>query len=290
MFARSTLKSPSHAGNDFIAVADTDGFAEIARTVSPFSGFVEGAWMGGMSYNEACHAAYAGDAAGVAASDRLLADFEALAPAARRWRTIDTVSGGAPNVGAYLAGSPLAMRRRQRELDQGAPLTIFVDAVSSASIKASHLKKRGAAVLALVRVLGAVRPVTVYMVAGGGSRAAGNKPSAFVMVRMDSPLDVSRAAFFLGHPGAGRGLAYAIMRKAVAPGQEDVFTGSWAWGDVNRYRTHAVSVYANAIGATPDDCLYLAPPHADDPAIANPSKWVLDMLAQHGGAPMADAA
>lgn len=246
--------------------------------------------MGGMSYKEACHAAYAGDAAGVAASDKLMSEFEALAPMTRRWRTIDTVAGGAPNVGAYLAGSPLAMRRRQRELDQGAPLTIFVDAVSSAGINANNLKKRGSAVLALVRVLGAVRPVTVYMVAGGGSHNGDKAPAAFVMVRMDSPMDVSRAAFFLGHPGAGRGLAYSVMGKAVDPKRADIYTGSWAWGSNQKYVQHAPAIYANAIGADVNECLYLAPPHLSDPAIENPSQWVLDMLAAHGGAPMADAA
>jgi hypothetical protein len=289
MFTRSSFKSPAHAGKDYIAIADTDGFAEVARTVPLFSGATEGAWMGGMDYQQAIRAAHAGDAAGVAASDKLMADFEALAPVSRRWRTIDTVAGGAPNVGAYLAGSPLSMRRRQRELSQGAPLTIFVDAVSSAGISANDLKKRGAAALALVRVLGAVRPVTVYMVAGGGTRGGGN-PAAFVMVRMDNPLDVSRAAFFLGHPGAGRGLAYSVIAAAVAPGRNGIFTGSWGWGDNKTYLKHAPKVYADAIGANVDECLYLAPPHLDDPAITNPGQWVLDMLAAHGGAPMADAA
>lgn len=288
MFTRSTPKSPVYSGNDAMAVADTDGFSEVAKTVPLFSGSSEGEWMGGMSYKEACHAAYAGDPAGVAASDKLMSEFEALAPVSRRWRTIDTVAGGAPNIGAYLAGSPLAMRRRQRELDQGAPLTIFVDAVSSAGIEAKDLKKRGAAVLALVRVLGAVRPVTVYMVAGGGS--FGDGPAAFVMVRMDNPLDLSRAAFFLGHPGAGRGLAYSIMGKAVDPKRAGIYTGSWAWGNNKKYVQHAPAIYANAIGANVDECLYLSPPHLSDPAIENPSKWVLDMLAKHGGAPMANAA
>jgi hypothetical protein len=286
MFTRSTFKSPVYTGCDYIAVADTDGFAEVARTVPLFSGVKEGAWMGGMDYQQAIHAAHAGDAAGVAASDKLMAEFEALAPVTRKWRTIDTVAGGAPNIGAYLAGSPLSMRRRQRELSQGAPLTIFVDAVSSSGINAQDLKKRGAAVLALVRVLGAVRPVTVYMVAGGGTDVS-DSPAAFVMVRMDNPLDVSRAAFFLGHPGAGRGLAYSVMAVAVAPG---LYTGSWAWGSATKYRQHAPKIFADAIGADMAECLYLTPPHTKDKEIVNPAKWVLDMLAQHGGAPMADAA
>lgn len=284
MFTRSTPKSPVYRGNDFVAVADTDGFAEEAKK-HPRNHPAE--WMGDMTYDQAARAAYAGDQEGVAASDKLMSEFEALAPMSRRWRTIDTVSGGAPNVGAYLAGSPLSMRRRQRELDQGAPLTIFCDVMSSAGIKAHNLKKRGAAVLALVRVLGAVRPVTVYMVGGGGHY--GNTPANFCLVRMDNPLDVSRAAFFLSHPGAARGLLYSVLAKAIAPQPipDDVH---WSWGSVDKYRQHAPAIYANAISANLDECLYLAPPHLSDPAITNPSKWVLDMLAQHGGAPMAAAA
>jgi hypothetical protein len=288
MFTRSTIKSPAHAGSDYIAVADTDGFALEARKHGPH-GHPDKSWMGGMTHDEAKRAAYDGDAAGVETSDKLMAEFEALAPRSRRWRTIDTVAGGAPNIGAYLAGSPLAMRRRQRALAQGAPLTIFVDVVSSAGISAKDLKKRGAAVLALVRVLGALRPVSVYMVAGGGSGGR-DLPAAFVAVRMDDPMDLSRAAFFLGHPGAARGLAYSLMCYAVHPTGQQLFTGQWAWSDHNTYRKHAPAIFANAVGAPVEDCLYLAPPHVADPAIVNPSKWVLDMLAEHGGAPMADAA
>lgn len=283
MFTRSTPKSPVYSGNDAIAVADTDGFAAEAKK-HPRT--LDTDWCGGMTYDQAARAAYAGDAIGAASSDKLMSEFEKLAPVSRRWRTIDTVAGGAPNIGAYLAGSPLAMRRRQRELDQGAPLTIFCDVMSSAGIKATALKKRGAAVLALVRVLGASRPVTVYMVGGDGS--ASTKPASFCLVRMDSPLDVSRAAFFLGHPGAARGLLYSVLKNAVGP--QEISTGVWAWGDNKKYVQHAPAIYANAIGANVDECLYLAPPHLSDPAIVDPAKWVLDMLAQHGGAPMADAA
>lgn len=283
MFTRSTFKSPVCSGNDYIAVADTDGFAAEAakhpRDHDP-------TWLGGMTYAQAAKAAYAGDPAGVAASDKLMAEFEALAPVSRKWRTIDTVAGGAPNIGAYLAGSPLAMRRRQRELSQGAPLTIFCDVLSSAVIQARDLKKRGAAILALVRVLGAARPVTVYMVGGDGSTSS--RPSAFCMVRMDNPLDLSRAAFFLGHPGAARGLLYSTLRHAVGP--HEISTGTWAWGSVTKYREHAPKIFADAIGADMAECLYLAPPHATDKEITNPGQWVLDMLAAHGGAPMTDAA
>lgn len=283
MFTRSTFKSPVCSGNDFVAVADTDGFSAEAKKHPRDR---DRDWLGGMDYAQAARAAYAGDPTGVAASDKLMSEFEALAPVSRRWRTIDTVAGGAPNIGAYLAGSPLAMRRRQRELDQGAPLTIFCDVLSSAGIPARDLKKRGAAILALVRVLGAVRPVTVYMVGGDGSPS--DNPASFCLVRMDSPLDLSRAAFFLGHPGAARGLLYSVLRHAVGP--HKISTGMWAWGSNPKYVQHAPKIYADAIGANLDECLYLSPPHLSDPAIVDPAKWVMDMLAAHGGAPMADAA
>jgi hypothetical protein len=283
MFDRLSLKSPVFSGNDYFAVADTDGFSAEAKKHPSER---EKSWLGGMTYTQAAKAAYDGDLAGVERSSALMAEFESLVPVSRRWRTLATVAGGAPNVAAYLAGSPLSMRRRERVLDQGAPLTIFCDVMSSAGIPAEALKKRGAAVLALVRVLGAVRPVTAYMVGGDGSSS--QRPSAFCAVRMDNPIDLSRAAFFLGHPGAARGLLYSVLRHAVRADQE-VITGMWAWGSHSAYIQLAPALYAAAVGASIEDCLYLAPPHLKDPAITQPAQWIKDMLAKHGGSPMSES-
>lgn len=282
MFQRLTIKSPVYSGNDYFAVADTDGFAAEAAKHPRNQ---DRSWLGGMSYEEAAKAAYEGYAAGLVESDAMLDKFSDLDLASRRWRTFDAVAGGAPNIGAYLAGSPLSMRRRERQLSDAAPLNVFCDVMSSAAIDVSSLKNRGVAVLALVRALSATRPTTVYMVGGDGS--APTTPAAFCAVRMDNPMDLSRAAFFLGHPGAARGLLYSTLKHGLGC---PISTGSWAWGSVNEYRKHAPRLFSQAVGTPLDDCLYLAPPHTGDKAISDPVAWVRDMLATYGGAPIQNAA
>lgn len=270
---------------DHFMMADTDGFAGLARECPANN---DRNWLGGMNYREACDAAYAGHPRGVADSEAFMSKFEDMNLNSRRWKTLDAVAGGAPNVGAYLAGSPVAMRRRDRQVAQGAPLTIFCDMVSSGGIEAVHLKKRGAAVLALVRILSAARPVSLYGVGGLGC-VTGTEDSAFCMIRLETPIDVSRAAFFLSRPAAQRGLLYRVVHhKVVADGR--YCDGHWPYRNVDTYRTHGAKLYSGAIGADPLDCLFLPPVFLSDDTITNPVKWIKDMLAQYGGAPTEAAA
>lgn len=282
MFDRMTIQSPVYSGRDFFAVADTDGFAAEAKLAT--TRHHGGDWLGGMTYAQALTAARDGYKPGVAASDALLEQFSDLDLSTRRWRTLEAVAGGAPNVGAFLAGSPVAMRRRERQLTEAAPMTILVDVMSSCGVPADALIKRAAACLALVRALSANRPTTAYMVGGDGIQRTA--PATFCAVRMDTTMDLSRAAFFLGHPAAARGLLYAVQSDRVPGNGQRCERGCWAWGDHKAYVKHAPALFAQAIGVPVEDCLYLAPPHLQDPAITQPAQWVKDMLARHGGAPV----
>ena len=108
--------------------------------------------------------------AGVAASDKLLAEMEALVPVSQSWRTFNSVIGMCPNVPQYLAGNPYNMRLKRRCATATAPLSIFVELVASAGIDARTCLKRGAAMLALVRMLANLRPVELWCVIAIGQR------------------------------------------------------------------------------------------------------------------------
>jgi hypothetical protein len=231
-----------------------------------------------MKFNAAREAIAHGDMAGVSASDRLLQKFEADLHPSHGWDTFNVVAGGAPNVGAYLAGSPVAMRQRRRVVDVASPLTIFCDVVSSGGIEAGDLQKRGAAVLALVRALSNVRPVTVYAVAAMQQHGCAN---SWIAVSLDQPLDLARAAFALAHPAFARALMYEAGPRLH--GKEATGNLHWAFGDVSKYRKVARERWAALVQANPDDCLFLAPPHMDDASIRDGAQWVKDMLAKHGG-------
>lgn len=152
--------------------------------------------------------AMGGDSRLVTQSDAMLDRMESTVGfEARRWRAVDCVAGGAPNVAAFLAGSPMAMRRRVRVLGAAAPLTIAVEMTVSADAKPAEIARRGAAALALARIAAASRPVTLW----GFYGAQENGPHAAFAVRIETaPLDLARAAWLLCSTEACRRAALSI--------------------------------------------------------------------------------
>lgn len=177
-----------------------------------------------------------GDLSRVKSSNQLLDKFESLAfpTPARAWS--DDVCGSIPNVPAFIAGHPLAMRRRIRQDNTAAPITVFVDLFASASFNHKQIERRGAAALALVRILSARRPVELYL---GFSTANNKNELVCPIVKIDTaPLDLARGAFALvspmflrrpmfvaayTHGGGGSLPAYqGDLKAALAP----IFSGS----------------------------------------------------------------
>lgn len=156
----------------------------------------------------------AGSAKATAACDRLLSRMESVGFATSRFATVAAVAGGAPCVPAFLAGNPLAMRRRVKISDDAAPLAVVVDIGVSASVKAATIERRGAAALALVRLLAATRPVTLWAVSGQNiSRYSDHATDAAFGVQIETaPLDVARAAWLLASPDAFRRAAFAACQ------------------------------------------------------------------------------
>lgn len=168
--------------------------------------------------------ARAGDSARVALSDAMMARLEdAVGFDARRWRAVDCVAGGAPNVSAYLAGSPMAMRRRVRTMDAAAPLTIAVEMTISAAADAATIARRGAAALALARIAAGSRPVTLWGIYGAKS---GDDHAAYAVRIETAPLDVARAAWLLCSPESARRAAFGIC-ASLANWNDD--TGNVQW-------------------------------------------------------------
>lgn len=137
-----------------------------------------------------------GDAAYVAQSDAMLDLIEAASPVAdTRPETLNSVTGAVPNVGAYLAGSPMSMRLR-RKREERAPLNMVVDLGCHASFDNDHRARRGAALLALLRKLEtAGHAIDLYYALGCGD---GRRVSC-ILTHVDTrPLDLVRSAYALG--------------------------------------------------------------------------------------------
>ena len=169
-------------------------------------------WAGG-SWDFALRALRDGDTTHVARSDELLRKFESLLfPTRRRaWRA--DVAGFAPNVPAHIAGHPASMRRRVVRQAEAAPITVYVDLFISSSFDAEDAIVRGAAALALVRVLAAYRAVTLYV---GYATTGYSGTTICPIVRLDTtPLDLAHATFVLCNVAFVRRIGLAVMDRMV---------------------------------------------------------------------------
>lgn len=260
---------------DFFDTAE-EFMANREATGAQFYRFRDVSWTGGIGSTDHAHrTARAGDLALVAPSDRLLSALETVSPITSAWETIDDVAGAVPNVPAYLAGTPLTMRRRRRTVREAAPLAVYVDLTSSAGIDAETLMRRGAAILALVRVLSARRPVELW---AGASLDWQLKQACAVFFRLDTaPLDLARAAHLLTHPSVPRGMCYGHLMTHYGA------QGSWAFGAGQQAKwVRLARPLIEQIAPSSTEILFISPAFlAHDMSAAE--RWLKAMIAEHGG-------
>jgi hypothetical protein len=256
---------------DSFLVCDLPGLAEAARGLQCYSG---GSWSGGRSKAEAADLLANGDLSGVEPSQRYMDAMEGHVFTSRKYRVIDDVVGGVPNVPNYLAGLPQSMRRRIRTTTATAPLSIFVDLTSSGSISAEDVRKRGMAILCLVRLLANLRPVELWAFTGIGSRGKAN----YTVVRVETaPLDLARAAHVLTCPSVSRGVGYGLACDRFHS------AGGWPYGDSCKLqRQHGAAIMAR-VCEPGSDVLFIPPVYLLDDSVNAPEKWIADKLAEFGG-------
>ena len=187
----------------------------------------------------------------------------------------NALAGGSPLVPAYLAGHPLAMRQRVRIASQHAPMAIVVDTTISSGISNETIRKRGAAILALVRLLGAVRPIELYAACGIGSNQHDGATWFFARIET-APLDLGRAGFALCNPTFPRGIFYEVGRsRCVNP---NGFSGNWPYSDHDTAQKRFHDVCKRWLPHI-DEFLALPGAHYNDPTTENPEAWIKDKLA-----------
>ena len=268
----AVLKKQPSARNVF---AVCDSIADYATLTESHANHNSGnAWAGGMTGRDSVKCLRDGDMAGAKAADEYLSKIEhLLAFETPVWKTVHDVCGGVPNVPAYLAGHPLSMRRRQRQVSQQGPLAVVCDLTSSGSINAEHVRKRGCAILALVRALTNLRPVELWCVIGLGRAGL----AVEILTRITTtPLDLARAAHMLTHPSVSRGLGYGYCQEAHQSG------GNWNFGDITLQRQTARESLMRVMNPAAD-VLYVPPVYGTDKAISDPVAWLKEMLKAHGG-------
>lgn len=230
------------------------------------------AFFGNRTFEQGVNIFERGDMSGVAASDALMQRYEGaeIMTARRAWR--DDVAGSIPNVPAFLAGHPLAMRRRIRAENEAAPLAITVDLGAAAQITQQDIQKRGAAILALVRVLSARRPVELW---AGAILAAGPHPSqapaldaSATFCRIETaPLDIACAANILTHVSSLRRVVWAA---ASAHG----YNGQFPFNAYQRHSDHQSELLAPAFAHTSEALHLPRLKSSDELSIKDPAKWI----------------
>jgi hypothetical protein len=280
---------PSYAAGKWnVAITDMEDAArwiDELRASCPTYGSPHSYGVDGMTPERISNAIRHGDLEMAEASNGFMEAFADMSFNGRKAKIVPAVSGGAPNVAAYLAGSPMAMRRRERVMSDMGALTVFVDGSSSGDVGTEPLKRRGAALLGLVRMLQTVRQVDVYIVGGGvtsDGRTSGKSLTCSVFVKINSAvLDLSRDGFAVAHPAFTRSFLYRASQSLDPIGMPGVL--GWEFGGVGTYRQHGLRAFCNALGCDPSQSVFFTPPHSDDPVIDDPIKWIKDMLVRFGG-------
>lgn len=243
-------------------------------------------WTDNLGFDAACDVASKGDLSRVEASNKLMSKLENLVSFdTRQLVTVDAMTGGIPNVPAYLSGAPLNMRRRQRVMSQAAPLNIIVDLGSSAGVPATVLERRGACALALVRILSAQRPINLFLgVAFTHMTGKKELDTCALAVRVDSaPLDLARAAFAISGAAFPRRLMYSVALDMLEASNNDSLP--FPYFDNDFYRANLHKFWERFVSVNGEETLVIPSMYLDD-KFSDPEKWLADMVNKYA-VPMA---
>lgn len=155
---------------------------------------------------------------GIKKSDEILSYIEDKVKVdTQAFRVMGSPAGGAVNVPATLANSPMSMRLRRKVIEETNPINVYIDIGASCATDKKHMMLRGSANLALVRVMSQVRPVVLNLINGfSNSQKGSGYYTNSVNIRIDTtPIDLATASFYLTRPEMLRrvGFAYLVAKK-----------------------------------------------------------------------------
>lgn len=259
-------------GTDTIAVFDSpQEFGNDCRNVNGAM-MARDVWSGGEDKYEVIRKCREGDERLVPMSDAFLESFDAsIAHATSKFRFISDMTHGVLDVGAYSAGEPMQFRARKRVINEQAPLMIVCDLTLSGGISTRNMAKRGAAILALVRILSITRPISLYVgVALSGGLSCG------LLMRVDTtPINVSVAAHLFSHPGVTRQLGYGYLQGVLKSG------GGWPYNSEDFLRENYQAYWGRVLPM--HEVFYVPSMYLHDKVISDPVQWIKDALDKFGG-------
>jgi hypothetical protein len=212
-------------------------------------------------------------------ADKFLTKFEDEIFTSPANRVTDDVIGAVPNVGAYLAGNPMNMRRKVRTASETAPLAIFLELTGSAGVSSPQMVQRGSAMLALARLLTNTRPVELWTLTTYGAHGL----LQMIACKIDTaPLDTARASFQLCGPYMNSVFHTVSNEESQHARNGRSQNNGWAYGVPDLERKWSGEILRRIIhpGMT---LVHMPAVSAHDPSVNNPEQWVRDMLRQYSG-------
>jgi hypothetical protein len=188
-------------------------FVEACRGAGVF--FSRSDWKGGLDSSQALTLTEAGDESRVQRAQSLVdrfsndVDLDLVYPT---WNS--DVCGSYPIVPNFLAGVPETMMRRQLEVSDRAPVTLWVCVTSSGGIETEQMEARGIAIMALAMALSQTRAINIRLFSG----LSGPRQNHIVSVDLLQPFSLAQAAFMLSSQGFARGLTYDYLNRATNSG------------------------------------------------------------------------
>lgn len=209
----------------------------------------------------------------VAQSDALMAKFERFDLMAPRRAWVDDVAGAIPNVQAHISGHPMSMRRKTRVDTAYSPLAIVMELTGSAGLMETF-SARGAAYLALGRLLSARRPVELWVSITFSIDHDTGMGAIFAKLPTD-PLDVAVAANALISQQFLSAFASLTNSRLGA-------RAAWAFGFPALERLNPEITYKVMFPHVTDLVVFPAS-YLFDVAAKDPEQWVKNQLAKLAG-------
>lgn len=216
-----------------------------------------------------------GDPSLVYLSDKYIRDLEEQGFLSKAWHARQDCIGSLPIVPAFIAGQPMNMRRRERTRKPQGPLSIFLESTGSASTMSERETiQRGAAMLALVRILSEQRPVDLWICTTFGTH---NEMNGLLCRIETQPMDIGRAAHMLTQIGMVASAGHSIIQDAIGHSP-----GSWSYGTPELERTYCGDIFCRFLHPG-SDIVYVPAALTGDSSLSNHGQWVRAMLLRYGG-------
>ena len=228
-------------------------------------------WTDDESWDSAKEKMHSGDDAYVSMASELLDKLQDITDGvpARQWTP--SPMGAFPVVPEFLMGLPMCMRAMAPSGDL-APMRIIISSTCSGGIDKQTMTKRGAAILALLQKLQAIRPIELVILVEGNEGGRDRK-NLFQLIKVDTkPLSIAHACFAIANVGFARQLTYGHMHHYHG------WDGGWP-ADYNR--SGYDQLVREACGFSPED-LWIKSSYLEDSLLASdPVKWVNEQLARY---------